>query len=414
MTSEPVRAPGLRSPELGVLIVLGVTAAIGLLWLKQWSVTFNDFGAEANAPLTALLHGHFAQFLKTAPAYGGSLELRAPFALAASLTGGGVLLLYRFSALPCLLAAVALGVWLAARLRASGNGWIAMLVTVAVCSANPIMYYALELGHPEELLGAVLCVVAVLAALRGHATWAGLMLGAAIGNKEWALLAIGPVLLALPAHHWKALAAATAVAALMLGPIAIASPSLASSSGRISVNDGGAIFYPQQIWWFFGTPGRWVPSMAGQLLRGYRWPPGWLTGRAHLLIVWLGLPLTLVAARRGMLRENALLLLALLLLLRCMLDPWDLIYYPLPFVIALLGWETTVRHRTPVAALAASFGAVAIFEYLPPYLSANQRALLFIIPSVIALIAVVVTVYRRPSSGVRRADQSTTSSSLVN
>ncbi len=42
-----------------------------------------------------------------------------------------------------------------------------------------------------------------------------------------------------------------------------------------------------------------------------------------------------------------MLLLSLLLLLRCMLDTWDNIYYPLPLVIALLAWETCSLRRAP-------------------------------------------------------------------
>ena len=69
---------------------------------------------------------------------------------------------------------------------------------VGLCAANPITLRALDIGHPEELLGAVLCAGAVLAALRGRATLAGVLLGLAMANKAWAVLAIGPVLLALP------------------------------------------------------------------------------------------------------------------------------------------------------------------------------------------------------------------------
>ena len=37
--------------------------------------------------------------------------------------------------------------------------------------------------------------------------------------------------------------------------------------------------------------------------------------------------------------QDALALLTLLLLLRCLLDTWDTSYYPLPFILALLAWE---------------------------------------------------------------------------
>jgi hypothetical protein len=403
--------------QLTLLSALAFAGSLAMLWLHRWNVTLNDYATEARVPLTALLHGHLNKFLQLAPPYGPSLELRAPVALVASLGGGSARLVYRFSALPCLLALGGLAVWIAPRLRRGGGSWVAVGLTLAVCVANPLTYWALLIGHPEEVLGGVLCVAAVLTASRGHATWAGLLLGAAIANKEWGLLAIGPVLIALPAGRWRALLIAGAVTAVMLGPIALASGTLNNASSRITANDTGGIFYPQQLWWFFGTPGHWVPSMQGQIIRGFRLPPSWLQGRAHPLIVWLGLPLTLIALWRAMPRENALLLLAMLLLLRCMLDPWDLVYYPIPFVIALLSWETTVKRRAPLGALTASLATWAIFKYLPAHLSANAQALAFIIPALAALALIATAVYRRgdgaAASAVAQRSQSTTSRSLV-
>jgi hypothetical protein len=51
--------------------------------------------------------------------------------------------------------------------------------------------------------------------------------------------------------------------------------------------------------------------------------------------------------------EEALLLLALLFLIRCMLDPWDNTYYHLPLVLTLLTWEVR-RDRFPWLAAAVS------------------------------------------------------------
>jgi hypothetical protein len=410
-------ADSLRQPpwERAGVIAIAIAAAIAMAWWQPWQVNLNDYSSEAALPLAALLHGHILLFLRSAPSYGPSLELRAPFALIASLADGSRLLIYRFSALPCLLALAALGAWIATRLRAAGRSRLTAALTLAVCFVNPMTYYAMKIGHPEEVLGGVLCVVAVLAALRGRANWAGILLGLAIANKEWALVAIGPVLLALPARRIHTLLIAAAVAALLLAPIALMSGSVKAASSRITVNDGGTVFYPQQVWWFLGTPGRWLPAMRNQILYGYRLPPSWLQGRAHLLIVWIGLPLTWLAARRRIPRENALALLALLLLLRCMLDPWDLVYYPLPFAIALLSWETLVRGRAPIGAAAASAAVWAIFEYLPLHLSANQTALAFLMPSLCALAAIAFVVYRRPPAelSLGGVTQPTTSSSLV-
>ncbi len=134
------------------------------------------------------------------------------------LWGGGELAVYRLVALPCLLAVAALAVWLAADMRALGRSTLARAIAVGVCLANPLTLRALELGHPEDLLGGVLCVAAVLFALRGRPLWAGLLLGAAIANKEWALLAVGPVLLALPSRRVLCLTMAAAAMGAVLAP----------------------------------------------------------------------------------------------------------------------------------------------------------------------------------------------------
>jgi hypothetical protein len=383
-----------------------------MVWFHAWPIAKDDYSAEALPPLTALLHGQISRFLQTAPSYGPSLELRAPFALIGSLAHGSELLVYRLGTLPCVLALAGLGVWLAARLRAAGRGWLAVAVTLALCIASPITYFALAYGHPEEVLGATLCAVAVLAAIRGHANWAGLLLGLAIANKEWGLLAIGPVLLALPRGRGRALVIAGAVTALALGPIALSSGGVKAASSRITLSDTGATFYPQQIWWFFGSVGHWLPSMRGQLDPGFRVPPTWLGGRSHFLIVWLGLPLTLLAAYRRTRREDALALLALLLLLRCMLDPWDLIYYTIPFIVALLCWEAVTLRRAPLGALAATLATWLIFKILPPALSEDGKALVFIVPSVLAFAALSWVVYFRGARAPRA--QSTISSSFAN
>jgi len=406
----PVPRRSLHLYELAIIAGLAVAGSLWMTWSQAWQVTINDYGTEALGPLNALLHAHVLDFLRGAPPYGPSLELRAPFALLASLAHGTELLVYRFSALPCLLALAALAVWIAPQLRAAGRGWISIALTLVICVLNPITHYALAIGHPEEVLGAVLCVVAVLAALRGHSTWAGIFLGLAFANKEWGIIALGPVLVALPGRRVWATLVAGAVAGAFLGPIVLAAGSVHNASARVTVSDGGTYFYTQQLWWFLGPHGHWVPSMRGQLMTGYRVPPSWLQGRAHTLIAWIGLPLSLLAARRRVPRESALALLALLMLLRCGLDPWDLVYYPLPFIVALLSWETVVKGRAPVAAALATIAAYAIFERLPPYLSADQEALAFTIPCVLGLLALARTVYRRPAD----ERQSTTSSSFVN
>ena len=170
----------------------------------------------------------------------GSLVERAPFALLPGLWGGGSQhAVYRVVALPCLLAAAALGVWLVSRMRAQGASPLARLLALGVCVANPITLRALELGHPEELLGGCMCVAAALLAARSangrdRSLLAGILLGLAIANKDWALVAAGPVLLALPPGRRKrCLIAAGATAGLVLAPLA-----LVGSGGFVSSTAG--------------------------------------------------------------------------------------------------------------------------------------------------------------------------------
>jgi hypothetical protein len=390
--------------EVTLWSALALGSALALAWGWRWAVTANDYGLEAAPSMTALLHGHISEFLQSAPSYGASLALRAPFALPGSLAGGGALLIYRLGALPCLLAIGALGVWCAVNLRRAGARLAAAGLAVLVCAANPITYRALQTGHPEELLGGALCVAAVLLAQRGRANLAAVALGLAIANKEWALLAIGPVLLALPAHRWRSLIIAGVLASALVAPMFLSSPSVTSGTDRIVVTATGGIFHPWQICWFVGPRGHWVPAMLGSVARGFRDAPAWLGGRAHILIVWLGLPLTLLAVRRRTPRADALLLLALLLLLRCWLDPWDVVYYPLPFIFALLAWETTVAHRAPWGAAAATAATWLIFWYLPGHIGVDAQAVSFLLPATLTLAVLAAVVYRlRPLRSAQRA-----------
>jgi hypothetical protein len=387
---------GTPRGETAVWTVLGVAASIALIWGWSWNARFNDFGIEAASSFTALLHGQVLSFLQIAPSYGPSLVLRAPFALPGSLTGAGALLIYRLSALPCLLAIAALGVWLARDLRRAEGTVLAAAIAFAICAANPISYQVLALGHPEELLGAALCVVAVVLAQRRHPNWAALALGLAIANKQWALLAIGPVLLAAPAQRWRTLIGAGTVALVLIAPIMLASGTLGTGATRLAVSSTGVIFHPWQVFWFFAAHGDWQPAKGIFIPRGFRLPPGWIGAHAHLLIVAITLPLTLWALRRRSRPTDALLLLALLMLLRCWLDPWDNVYYPLPFIFALLTWEVTVARRLPLCAAAATAYTWLIFWDLPSHLSPDAQAVSFLVPATVALAALVTVVYRLP------------------
>jgi hypothetical protein len=60
-----------------------------------------------------------------------------------------------------------------------------------------------------------------------------------------------------------------------------------------------------------------------------------------------------------------------------MLDTWDNVYYPLPFILALLTWETIALPRAPVLALAATV-LVWLNVWLSMHVSADAQAMFFL------------------------------------
>jgi hypothetical protein len=371
--------------ENGPCALIALAGCAVLAWLGLYGFAWNDYENEARPSFDALVHGHVAQFLRLAPAYGGSLVERAPFALLPRLWHGGELAVYRSVALPCLLASAALGVWLVARMRSERRPLLYRAIALAVCVVNPITLRALEVGHPEELLGACLCVGAVLLAAEDRAALAGALLGLAVANKPWALLAAGPVLLALPARRRAPCAAAASiVAGAVLAPLVLVGSGGFVSASRASATAPPTIFQPWQVWWFFGHHGPLVHGLFGVPKPGYRVGPGWTATVSHPLVVLAGIGLSaalwLRQRGRGHLgSRQALLALALIMLVRCVLDTWDTEYYLLPFVIALLAWETgAVVARPPVLALSSSLLAWLSFQWLPEHVAPDSQAVFFL------------------------------------
>lgn len=344
---------GRASRDLWLPAVVAAMCGVMLAVLGMPTPAFTDYELEAEPSLQALREGDVAGFLQAAPAYGGSLVLRAPFALLPELWGGGDHALFRMVALPCLLAGAVLALVLFARGRAlgrsSGTCWIVLLL-VAAC---PMSLKAVEIGHPEELLGAALCVGAALAAGDRRHVLAGVLLGLAVANKPWAVFAVLPVLAILPAGRVKLLAVAGAVAGAVMLPLVLEGTS-AQMTGAVA-RDAGTIFQPWQVWWFLGDTGQVVVGNFG-VKPGYRVPPEWLTGIAHPLL--LAVPLAVSALLYPRVRRRAwhegLLLLAFAFLLRCVLDTWNISYYSVPFLLSLAAWELHASRRPPVLSLAAA------------------------------------------------------------
>jgi Glycosyltransferase family 87 len=360
--------------------LLAATAgALFLGWLGLKTMAFSDYENEAEPALFALREGDVAGFLSKLPAYGGSLVIRSPFALLPELWGGGDYAVYRLMAAPALAAGVILGVALWRRGETLGRGNRARWLVLALVAFNPLTLRALEIGHPEELLGGVLCVAAALAAGSRRHVLAGVLLGLAIVNKPWAVLAIVPVVAIAPAGRFVLLAIAGGVTAAVLGPIFLASSEAAALTRQVA-GDAGQIFQPWQVWWFLGDHGQVVIGTYAEK-PDFRAAPTWIGQVARPLVVIVPLALSLALVPRLRIRpwHDGLLLLALVLLLRCLLDPWNVVYYELPFLLALTAWELHARAGAPLISLGATLLCWVTLEQLPAQVSPDLSAIAYLL-----------------------------------
>jgi hypothetical protein len=378
-----------------------LAGVVVMSWLTLQGFAWNDYDDEVSVAFQALIAGDVSGFLGQLPAYGGSLVLRAPFAGVTAALGGGELAVYRAVSVPCLLAVAVFAVLLVRRLDERGRSRGVRALVLGLCVCNPLTLRALEIGHPEELLAAVLAIGAVLAAIDRRTILAAILLGLAIATKSWAVLAVGPVLLALPERRVLALFIAGGVTVAVLAPIAIAGSHDALVTGASTT--GSVIFQPWQAWWFLGESGHVVIGGSGMPKPdGWRVPPEWLSSVTHPLIAFLVVPLSLAWARvhRAAPRfggEQILLLLALLFLLRCVLDPWNVVYYELPFLLALLTWESLCRpERPPVIALTATAVAWVTLHRAQEWLSPDLQSIAFLAWSLPLAVWMARTAFSRP------------------
>ncbi len=377
------RQPSFAVRAMLPWLVAAASSAI-LVWLAMRTPAFTDYETEAEASVRALRNGDLAAFLREMPAYGGSLVLRAPFAVLANLWGGGGTAAYRLLAVPGLIAAAILGMTLHRGLvRHPPARWprTAAWAALLLCVANPVTAQALELGHAEELLGGALCAGAALAAVRSRPGWAGLLLGLALANKTWAVAAVIPVLLALDRGQLRAMVVAAGTAGAVLAPLALLGPD-ATGAGS-ALGSTGTIFQPWQVWWFLGEHAGVVHGVFADR-PGYRTPPSWIgeVSRPALAVGTIGLGALCWVIRRGRSREDAILVLATIMLARCVLDPWNIAYYHLPFLLALTTWEVVAHRRLPVVAATATLLTYGTLRFVLPYVGADTEAAFYLAWSV--------------------------------
>jgi Glycosyltransferase family 87 len=359
---------------LGVLlaVVASVLVArasqLGLDYLAPSCVTTvcDDAGASIDALSEGDLHGFFAN---QPPMGSFSLLVRTPPAIVSNALGGDDLAVYRSGVFICVLAAGLLAVFLAASMIRAGRPWTVWALLAAACLINPLTYQAAYWGHPEEVLGAVLAVGAVIAAGRRHWLVAGLMLGAAIATKQWAALAAIPVLIAAPGGTRVRLAlTCAALAAALTVPMLAADPArFHAAQNNVSLKSSYTnTVTATNAWWAFASEsfgeGLDVYGHKKEIAQ-FSLPDS--VGRGlHMGVIGVAALLSLVYARRrrdaGWNPDDVLQLLALLFLLRCMLDPLTFSYHHTPFLIALISFEA-LRRRVPVLS-AYSIGALLVMN----------------------------------------------------
>jgi hypothetical protein len=190
----------------------------------------------------------------------------------------------------------------------------------------------------------------------------------AVVNKPWGLLAVPVVLFALPAHRRHAILTIGAACAAILLPVMVLRHDGFSPAATGAVV--GDIFNPPQLLWWFG-------------------PHALIARAARVEIVLLALVSGVVWPIRRSRNSgapadgsDALLLLALVFLLRAALDPWNTLYYHVPFLFALMAYELR-GGKMPVLTMAYSVVLLVVVSVDDaPRISPDFRATLYAIVTV--------------------------------
>ena len=307
---------------------------------------------RAAPPIDALAGGHIATFFHTQPVMGPfTLLLRAPVVAIARAAGGGQLSQYRLGDFACLLLVAALLSLPVSRMPQWRWRWPMQALVLGLVLVGPMTMRALWWGHPEEIVGGALCVAAVLLAWDARPLAAGIALGLAVATKQWGLLAIVPTLIACSRERKRLLGAAALVAVVLIAPMLAGDPSLflwqALHAGVVSGSGSTAGVTPTNIWFAYGAQVGAVAGPGGGTTYGI---PSSLAAVTHpvAIAVGVGIPLLLWSRLRGASAADLLMLFALVMLLRCLLDPLAASYHHVPFLVALAASEGLRGRGLPI------------------------------------------------------------------
>lgn len=307
-----------------------------------------DFYLESYPSYLALQHGRFDLFFDLMPGYSGfTVVVGSAAAMLTKWFGGMETMALRISAAPGLLALGAVGVLVAGPVKAAGNRAWPLFV---VCAAGgALAFHTTRAGHPEELLATGLLVMAVLAAYDGRIGWSTGLLVAAIASKQWAVLGILPCAMVAPRGGLRIAGIASAFTLVLVGV-----QTQIGGGAHGTILNTGQLFHPHQVWWPFGVPATREFFEAGH---GERMGPEWLSPLVRPIILAAGAAVAIAWWRvsgKERNRNDIFGVLALIFLLRCLLDPWNLAYYHLPFVVMLAVWDARRGRDLPVLSIAGT------------------------------------------------------------
>lgn len=357
------------------LIVVSVAAGLAGISLREYIAP--DYKAEWLPPLNGLAQSGIEGYLSHLPGYPGIVVAHLPLAFFAQLLSLDEASTWRFFsafAISGLALAVLSVVPLMRALEIRrAPAWIAL----SLAAGSPAAYWALRIGHPEEVLATGLLLGAVVAAARERPVIAGILLGVA-GGKAWPLVAAVPLLALFLPHRRRTLLFCGATLATLL---AIYLPSVAVTTTPVqALADLGtaAIWNVGQVWWWLGDPiplsnvalqtvpqprvgEAWAGDLSHPLILGVGTAIGlmWLMTRASVINGRLSLALLRRDGRTRSLPESAhlagaaLLVMAGILYARCYLDTWNVPYYLLPgLVLGIVG--EAMLGRWPVMGMVAA------------------------------------------------------------
>ncbi len=344
---------------------VGLTALLGVVALVAAVFTSPQVGdyvidrpsSQNPAPgIQALADGSVGDFIDLHPVMGSfSLLLRAPLVALSDSLGGDQLLGYRLGVLLCFIPALIVGTWLAAEIEVRGRGRLEAVASGVLTVVNPITVNAVRSGHPEEVLGGALAVLAVVCAARGRSIQAAVALGLAIGTKQWTLLAVVPALFAASASARRSIALIAASVGIVLACIAPLADwrdyrEKAHALGATTTASRSSAWSTVSRRVDIVIPGFDKPATIRRL------PHGLSREDISLVVPIVCTVIVLAFARRRRWRlteQEAMALLAISFLLRVMLDSTVLLYYFAPMVLAL-AWSEVRWRGIPLGTAAAA------------------------------------------------------------